>query len=228
MIANKKKFGTGVGLMVAFCVVLFIIFMPFFGGKNGLDYLDDLYNSISKGSANYIGKARAEAEKFNGQQVTVTLKMKSAQQAEQTAKLFNDAKAMVNTTDATLKVSGDIGQIMGASLDDAKLMYDNNGKAIQDKYGYNERQVLYNWWTANDAMVADLNRQEQFKAAKAVTTVNTKAIETAYNYYGIQAQNIGDRLGIVIFSLVFYVIYTLWYGFGILYMFEGWGMRLEH
>jgi len=32
----------------------------------------------------------------------------------------------------------------------------------------------------------------------------------------------------VIFSLVFYVVYTLWYGFGIMYMFEGWGLRLEH
>ncbi len=35
-------------------------------------------------------------------------------------------------------------------------------------------------------------------------------------------------LGIVIFSLIFYVVYTLWYGFAIMFMFEGWGMRLEH
>jgi hypothetical protein len=28
----------------------------------------------------------------------------------------------------------------------------------------------------------------------------------------------GDRI-----SLVFYVVYTLWYGFAIMYMFEGWG-----
>jgi hypothetical protein len=228
MIANKKKFGTGLLLMVAFCVVLVAMFMPFFDGKNGLQFMDDLYNSISKGSANYIAKARADAEQFGGQQISVTLKMKSAEQAEQTARLFNAAGALVNTDDATLKISGDSGQILFTSLDDAKLMYENNGEAIRTKYGYDERRVLYNWWTANEALVADLNKQEQFKMAKAVTTVNTKAIETAYNYYGIQAQNISERLGIVIFSLVFYVIYTLWYGFGIMYLFEGWGMRLEH
>jgi len=32
----------------------------------------------------------------------------------------------------------------------------------------------------------------------------------------------------VTFSLVFYVVYTLWYGFGIMFMFEGSGMKLEH
>ena len=44
----------------------------------------------------------------------------------------------------------------------------------------------------------------------------------------MEPQSIMDRLGVVIFSLVFYVIYTLWYGFAILFMFEGWGMKLEH
>jgi hypothetical protein len=24
------------------------------------------------------------------------------------------------------------------------------------------------------------------------------------------------------------VVYTLWYGFAIMFMFEGWGMKLEH
>jgi len=228
MIANKKKFTSGLLLMIAFCVVLVAMFMPFFGGKNGLQYMDDLYNSISKGSANYIGKARVDSEEFAGQQVSVTVKMKSPEQAEQTAKLFNAAGALVNTADSTLKVNGDLGRILSTSLDDAKLMYDNDGAAIRAKYGFDERQVLYNWWTANESMVADLNRQEAFKMAKTITTVNTKAIETAYNYYGVQAQKITERLGIVIFSLVFYVIYTLWYGFGIMYLFEGWGMRLEH
>ena len=55
-----------------------------------------------------------------------------------------------------------------------------------------------------------------------------KAVECSNNYYHIAPQKIGDRFGIVIFSLVFYVVYTLWYGFAIMFMFEGWGLRLEH
>ncbi|GAI79938.1 unnamed protein product, partial [marine sediment metagenome] len=66
------------------------------------------------------------------------------------------------------------------------------------------------------------------KEAKIVALVVKKAVESSYNYYKIEPQKIADRLGIVIFSLVFYVIYTLWYGFAVMFMFEGWGLSLEH
>jgi len=55
-----------------------------------------------------------------------------------------------------------------------------------------------------------------------------KGVECSYNYYGIDPQQISDRLGIVVFSLVFYVLYTVWYGFAILYLFQGLGLKLEH
>ncbi|MBU4389440.1 MAG: hypothetical protein KKB23_07895, partial [Proteobacteria bacterium] len=64
MIANKKEFYGGFVLFIAFFVVLFIIFSPVFNGQNGLDYLDSLYNSISKGSAYYIPKVQEETDKF--------------------------------------------------------------------------------------------------------------------------------------------------------------------
>jgi len=228
MIAHKKTFATGMVLMVAFTVVLVAMFMPLFGGHNGLEYLDSLYNSISKGSANYIHKATTAAEKFNGRQIEVTLGLKSAEQADQVAKQLNAGGALINVDGQTIKVSGDLGKLLANCLADAKLMYENNGDAIQSKYGVEARRVMYNWWQTCTLLEEALNKQEQFKEANAVHTALTKAIEPAYNYFGIQAQNIKDRLGVVVFSLVFYVIYTLWYGFGIMYLFEGWGLRLEH
>ena len=53
-------------------------------------------------------------------------------------------------------------------------------------------------------------------------------MESSFNYYGIEPQKITDRMIIVIISLVFYVVYTLWYGFAILFIMEGWGLKLEH
>ena len=88
--------------------------------------------------------------------------------------------------------------------------------------------ALYNWWSALKAMDFDLKKQKKFNSAKMAELVNKKAVETAYNYYGIEGQKISERIGVVIFSLIFYVIYTLWYGFGIMYLFEGSGFRLEH
>lgn len=228
MIADKKEFALGTGLLIAFTVVFVIIFSPVFNGKNGMEYLDDLYNSISKGSAYYIPELKEEAAGFSGNKISVNLTLPSPEQAEQTAKLFNQAGALVNISEAQLTVSGDLAGILRNCLEDADMMYLNENDKITAKYGYGERQVIYNWWMAAKEMEKSLTKQKLFKEAKITSTINKKAVETAYNYYQIEPQKISDKYGIVIFSLIFYVVYTLWYGFAILFMFEGWGMKLEH
>jgi hypothetical protein len=87
---------------------------------------------------------------------------------------------------------------------------------------------MFNWWKAFEEMEKDLKRQKKFKEAKIVALVVKKAVESSYNYYKIEPQKISDRWGTVTFSLLFYVVYTLWYGFAIMFMFEGWGLKLEH
>ena len=228
MIANKKEFFGGAGMLAAFIVVLIIIFMPIFGGQNGLNYLDNLYNTISKGSAYYIPKVREATDEFSGHSVSVTLTMAEEERVNQTAPLLMKGGALVNVSGAEMKVSGDLGKILENCLADADDMYHNNGQALSRKYGYDEKRVLLNWWVALHHMEKDLKDQKKFKEAKVVALVVKKAVELGYNYYEVEPQKIGDKIGIVIFSLVFYVIYTLWYGFAIMFMFEGWGMRLEH
>ncbi|MDL1967982.1 MAG: hypothetical protein LWW97_05375 [Deltaproteobacteria bacterium] len=228
MIAHKKEFYGGFTLFVAFFIVLFIIFSPIFKGQNGMEYLDSLYNSISKGSAYYIPKVKKETDTFKGNTVNMALKMADENQAQQTAMLFTTAGATAEVSGAQLNVSGDLGNILANCLADSDSMYNNDGTKVSGKYGYNERQVLYNWWTALKAADKDLKKQKLFKEAKTVALVIKKTVETSYNYYTIEPQNITDKMGIVIFSLVFYVCYTLWYGFSILFMFEGWGLKLGH
>jgi len=228
MIANKKKFTLGLVMLIAFFAVLALFFTPIFGGLNGLDYLDSLYNSISKGSAYYIPKLKDEAKTFSGNNVELSVAMANPTQAQQTSRLLAKTGATVSVTDARLKASGDLSKILDGVLADADAMYKNDGKAVADKYGFGERQALYTWWQAFKAIEKDLNSQKKFKEAKAIANISKKGIEASYNYYKVEPQSIMDRLGVVIFSLVFYVIYTLWYGFAIMFMFEGWGMQLEH
>jgi hypothetical protein len=228
MIAHKKEFYGGAGMMVVFAVVLIIIFSPVFKGQNALEYLDALYNSISKGSAYYIPKVKQEVDKFSGNSVSVTLAMANEEQAKQTALLFMKGDALVNVSGTELKVTGDLAKILNNCLADADDMYNNLGNKVSSKYGYDEKRVLYNWWKASKAVDKDLKKQKLFTEAKVVASVIKKAVETSYNYYKIESQKISDRLGVVLFSLIFYVAYTLWYGFSIMFMFEGWGMRLEH
>ncbi len=228
MIEKKKEFYGGLAMMIAFVIVLIIFFSPVFGGHNGLDYLDNLYNSISKGSAYYIPKVKEETDTYLGNGVKVTLKMADRKQAEQTAKLLKAGKAITQVNGAEMMVEGDLGKILASALGDADAMYYNDGEKVSDKYGYGEKRALYNWWKALNGMEKALEKQKKFKEAKMMALVVKKAVETSYNYYKITPQKIGDRFGIVIFSLLFYVVYTMWYGFAFMFMFEGWGMKLEH
>ncbi len=229
MIANKKEFYSGFGMLVGFFVVLGVMFMPIYGdGQNALNYLDNLYNSISKGSAYYIEGLKTDTQAFMGREVQVSFQASRPGQAENTAALFRKAGAEVAVAGDTLTVNGDIGRILAAGLEDSDAMFHNDGAALVDRYGYEERQALFNWWTALKGMEKDLNHQERFEEANFVGKIISRAVETAFNYYGIEPQGIGDKAFIVIFSLVFYVLYTLWFGFAIMYMFEGWGLDLEH
>lgn len=228
MIYNKKEFYGGFSLLVVFFLVLFVMFQPIYHGHNAMQFLDNLYNSISKGSINYSSQIKADMAKYAGKNIDLTLNYGSEAQAVQSAEMFALAGAQATADGKALHLAGSLGTILGASLDDSQVMYDNDGEAMQAKYGIEPRRVLLNWWTSFKLMNKALGNQKEFEAAKAVDTVQTKAVEASYNYYGVEAQNIMDDIGLVIFSLVFYVLYTLWYGFAILFVFEGWGLKLSH
>jgi hypothetical protein len=229
MIANKKEFTGGIAMMVGFLVVLFIFFMPIYHGHNGLDYLDNLFNSISKGSAYYIPKIQEDVAKSEmGKAITFNLSFDTEEQARESALLFTTGGATVMGEGKNLKVTGDFGKILANCLEDADMLFNNQGEKLEEKYGIEGRKALYHWWTGLKSMKKDLDKQEQFKEGKTVYTVMTRAVECAYNYYQVVPESMSSKLGIMIFSLVFYVVYTLWYGYAILYIFEGWGLQISH
>ena len=226
MIASPRRFFGGVALMTAFGVVLVAMFLPIFDGRNTLDYMDSLFNSVSKGSAYYVADLKAEAEEQRGNAVAVRLAVASETQARQTAELFRAGGATVKVAEAELRVSGDLGGILGRCLQDSDEMFANAGAGVRDRYGYEERRVLFNWWTALKTMDEDLKRQSRFAEAAFAVKVKKKAVECAYNYYDIEPWKVSDKIGVVLFSLVFYVVYTVWYGYAIILTLEGWGLQL--
>jgi hypothetical protein len=225
MIHDKREFGIGVALMAVFFVCLVLIFRPMFAdGKNALDYLDGVFNSTSKASAYYIPAVRERAARLGAAPVAV----KIAAKAGPAEKLLRGAGATVTAAGGQLTVSGDLGRILGEALADADLMFANDGAKVSAKYGVEERRVLYAWHSLLGEVMKDLNRQQRFKEAAAIRDVMTKGIEPAYNYYGVTAVAMRDMIWIALAALVGYVIYTVWYGYAILFLFEGWGLRLGH
>lgn len=229
MAANKKELAGGIGLMAVFLIVLVMFFMPLLNGKNGLDYLDNLFNSISKGSAYYIPSIKETIGKSEtGKEITVKLSYDSAELATESAALFSKAGATVTEDAEKLNITGDFGNILMNCLEDSDALFHNKGDVLQEKYGIEGRKVLFNWWTSLKAMKKSFDKQEQFDNGKTVYTVMTRAVECSYNYYKIVPESMSNKLGTVIFSLVFYVVYTMWYGYAILFIFEGWGLQIGH
>ncbi len=228
MYNDPKKLFLGIGMLIGFFAILFAIFSPIFQGKNGLQFLDNLYNSISKGSAYYIPKVTKELKPVHTIPVDISLPKSELAAPEQVMQQYQAAGLTAQVIGANVRLQGNLGPMLASCLADAELLYHNKDQDLQNKYQFSGRQALYNWWLSLNLAEKDLKKQKKFKEAKAVSMVIKKAVEPSYNYAGIQPQNISDKWGIVLLSLVFYVAYTLWFGFGILFTFEGLGFHLEH
>lgn len=249
MIKHKGEFYRGLFMMLCFLIVLGLVFSPIFKDKdgnsiNGLQWMDNLYNSISKGSAYYIPQTQEVVDEVAGTNVTVTLGLEDAEQAQRVALLYEASGARVEIQDAKVVVTGDLAAMLSRSLVSSERMYNNQGAEMAAAFGFNPagrtgdelvlaqdefaRQVQYDWYVSLKALHKDLTNQELFADAKVVHEVMTKAVETAYNYFGVVPEKVSTKWAVLLGSLVFYVVYTLWYGFAILFMFEGWGLKLEH
>jgi hypothetical protein len=232
--ASSKKGAFAIGLLMAisFAVVLFVMFSEIFPGPagkkvNGLDWGDDLFNKLAKGSSYFIPKLKETNQKFMGRSFTATIKVQNAAEADQINKLFTQAGARVNVQGEAMTIEGDLGQTLGVILRDSDDMFNNQGQKLAALYGYDEKEVMKNWWTALSSMDKFFKKNLKIDESKLVSEVSKKGLEPSYNFYKIESQRVADRFGIMTFLLVFYVFYTLWWGYAIFYLFEGFGLTMK-
>ncbi len=233
IVKNKSTFFTGVFLAVTFAGVLALIFAPVFGkdkdGKdmNGLVYADDMFNKLSKGSSYFIPKVMKSNEKFANTDLAVTVKYEKPEQREVAMKVLAVAGAKVDNATPDPQINGNLGALMSKILQDADDMYKNDGKKVADRYGMDEKEAMAAWWNVLKVMDKSLKKQGKIEEAKIVSDVMKKAVEPAYNYYGVIAQQVSEKAGIMTGLLVFYVAYTMWWGFAIFYLFDGVGLTMK-
>jgi len=227
LVRNKKTFALGVVFAISFIAVLALIFSPVFDGKNGLVFSDDSFNKLAKGSSYFIPKVSKSVEKFVGKPLSVSIKLDKAEDAEPTAKLFTTAGAKADVKDTEIKIEGDLGIILQSALKDSDSMFNNDGKTVSDRYGYEEKTVMKNWWAALSSIEKGLKKDKLVAEAKVVSDVIKKGVEPGYNFYKIAANKVVDHAGMMSGLLVFYVAYTMWWGYAIFYMFDGLGLSMK-
>ncbi len=226
LVKHTGLFIKGLIMAIAFIVVLIVMFSPIFGGHNAMVAADKLFNSIAKGSTNYFpGLVKKNAEYAN-KPFDVSLKLKDQDMAKKAAKILTAAGAKSTGETAEIKVSGDLGSIISAALKDSEAMFNNRDAELSAKYGMPGQEALYVWWNVFKEIDKDLTRQKHFKEASFVADVVKKGIEVAYNFANIVPESAASRMGILSFSLIFYVIYTLWWGLAVMYLFEGIGLQM--
>ena len=228
IVKNNKAFSIGAFLAVSFFGVLTLIFSPIFGeGKNGLVYSDDMFNRLSKGSSYFIPKVAKSNEAIKGTQVSLVIKLEKAEQSETALKVLTAAGTGAQNTGAGIELKGDLSAVMVKVLQDADDMFKNDGKKVADRYGMDEKEAMTSWWNMLKVMDKELKKQGKIPEAKVVSDVMKKAVEPAFNFYKIESQKVVDKAGIMTGLLVFYVAYTMWWGFAIFYMFDGIGLTMK-
>ena len=209
----------GIVLAISFFCVLAAMFLPIWDGSNFLKYADNRFNELSKGSVYFVPEIAEEAKKYRGASLHVKINMENDKIAERIAILYSNAGVDARAVGSEVVISGDLGEVIGSALRDAELGYRNE---------LDGKESLYYWWISLKEVAKQYKQRGEFdKALFIEEKVLTKAIEPAYNFYGIEAKLAEEEALFVSGLLTFYVIYTIWWGFAIFFLFEGLGLRAE-
>ena len=239
LIRNPKAFTRGLLLMASFIAVFVLFFMPIFpsqeGGEktNGLVYADHMFNTLSKGSANFFDSTLSNQRSVNvaiqnikETEIDITITFKNADLVADAVTLVNSLGLQAQAADGSIAIKGSLFTLLDTIIKDAELLYHNDVDKITGLRGIDGKQTVRIWWNIASTMINPLQQKGMNSEASIVNTVMTKGIEPAYNFFGITPQRVVDNIPLVAGFLIFYVVYTMWYGFAIFELFEGVGLTM--
>ena len=224
-----RRFALGAGLLGAFVVVLVAMVTPLFGGHNLLAAADELFNERAKSSADYLASAQEKATAWTG--TDVDLGVSPGELPEPQAMMDVVAKHAETslTPDGRVRVTGNLGQLAQAAIADAEALFVNDTARLEQEYeGRDAPTSVYAWWLVFDGLSRRYVQENRADEAAFTKLVATKVLEPAYNFRGIAVTSTGQSTARLALLLVFYVGYTVLYGLGIMYLFEGLGISATH
>lgn len=231
MTERKKILGIGLVLLISFALTFWGMMHPFFTDMNGkkltgLQYADITFNELAKGSSYFIPAVIQTIREMKDIEINMTVKLKDAELASAAAAVIEKSGIQqVSLENNSISFCGKLADLLLSAAVDSDYLYKNEGEAISSKYeGEQPLKIAQAWWQLLSPCVKTLQVQHQIEQAKVVDLVIRKAIEPGNNFYGIVPARVSDHIFLVTALLVFYVFYSLWYGFSIYYIFEGLGL----
>lgn len=233
LIHEKAPFVRGCLLMISFLALFVLLLTPLFDdGKGqkmtGLQYADSVFNELSKGSSYFIPGVRDQIATLKGKEVDLTVTLKKADLAPQVLTLLQTAGVTGATADGgKISFKGDLEAILSSATDDSDHLYHNRAEPVSQKYGgMPALQAATAWWYLLSPSIKELQKQGQIAEAQVVDQVIRRAVEPGNNFYSVPASKVSEHIWLMSGMLIFYVLYTLWYGFAIFELFEGMGLAM--
>ncbi|MCR5814259.1 MAG: hypothetical protein K6G15_07190 [Desulfovibrio sp.] len=232
LIHEKKAFVRGSLMILSFLVVFCLILSPVFHDEHGnpltgLQFADNVFNELSKGSSNFIPTVREQLKSVQGKNVDVTVKLKKPEKAALAVTVLQKAGIEAKADGAQVSYKGDLATLLASVVDDSEHLYNNNDKAVSEKYaGAKALDVTSAWWYVLSPSIKELQKKGMFGEAKVLDQVIRRALEPGHNFFGVEPVHVKDHILLLTCMLVFYILYTLWYGFSIFELFEGIGLAM--
>lgn len=233
LVHAKAPFIRGCLLLISFLILFAIMLMPIMKDElgnhvTGLQYADNVFNELSKGSSYFIPGVRESLKSVEGKDVQITVKLKKGDLAPLAAMILEKSGATnVSAEDGKVSFSGNLGLILASATDDSDNLYNNDAAAVAQKYdGEPALKVASAWWYVLSPTIKELQKQHKIVESQVVDHVLRRAIEPGNNFYSVPAAKVSEHLVLMSAMLIFYVLYTLWYGFAIFELFEGLGLAM--
>ena len=225
IIVSPNRFALGTAGLAIFFIVLAVGLCPLTRHGNLLGWADNFFNQLAKNSAYYIPEAQKRADKFSQEKIDLGVHPKDPVDGAKVAQLLvkNDLEARV-VGDGRVRIVGNLAGAAKAALADADLEFYNESAQLEARYQMTANEVMYCWWIVFDALTRRYVQEGRGEEANFTKFLMTKVLEPAYNFRGISPRRIQGCLLPVFLLLGFYIVYTLWYGFSIMYLFEGVGI----
>jgi hypothetical protein len=200
---------------------------PWGDHRSGLERVDQLFNQLAKNSTYFIPEAVNLAPKFEGKTVDFGITSRWPGDDARMAQIIQtNLFSAVLLGDGRVRIKGDLGKMGLAASMDAGLLFKGQESDLRVKYGVNGKEAVYYWWMAFDGLTRRLIQENRSSEADFTRFMATRVLEPAYNFAGIETRSIGENIWTVAFFLAFYLLYTLLYGFSILFLFEGLGIHV--
>ena len=221
-IVQPRKFVLGLVGMLLFVLIFAVGMLNRVGQGTAFTYADNLFNTMAKGSTDFLAETAKKSKKVADQPIDIVLHPPAFARATVLSTQLDHIGAVATVlSDGGVHVTGRLGMLAGAALDDVRLANHH-----PEPSAYDSDVVLYNWWYLFDALSTQSLRQNNEPVSSFSKAMTMKVLEPAYNFRQVYAQSARQLLRPIALLLLGYVLYTLLYGFAIYNLFEGLGITI--